>query len=161
MPIYAYRVVSGQEQVVMKMLLRKIKAEKLAVYSIIHIEDMKGYMLVEAENEIAARLAAAKIQHIKGVLPKEIKIEEIEHSLTSKMRSISDKVSKGDIVELISGPFKGERAKVLRLDDKKDELTVELIDVAVPIPVTIKSNVIKLRQRASDTKEEESSKNKK
>jgi|YelNatPaOPRAMG01_1025707.scaffolds.fasta_scaffold26747_4 transcriptional antiterminator NusG len=157
MPIFAYRVVSGQEQVVMKMLLKKVKAEKLAVYSIIHIEDMKGYMLVEAENEMAARLAAAKIQHIKGVLPKEIKMEEIEHSLSAKMKSISDKVSKGDIVELISGPFKGERAKVLRLDDKKDELTVELMDVAVPIPVTIKSNVIKLRQKASDVQQDESS----
>jgi len=157
MPIFAYRVVSGQEQVVMKMLLKKVKAEKLAVYSIIHIEDMKGYMLVEAENEMAARLAAAKIQHIKGVLPKEIKMEEIEHSLSAKMKSISDKVSKGDIVELISGPFKGERAKVLRLDDKKDELTVELMDVAVPIPVTIKSNVIKIRQKASDVQQDESS----
>ncbi|MEM3362219.1 MAG: transcription elongation factor Spt5 [Candidatus Anstonellaceae archaeon] len=151
MPIYSYRVVSGQEKIVMEMLVKKIKAEKLAVYSIIHIEDMKGYMFVEAENEMAARAAANKIQHIKGVITKEIDLKELEPLLSSKMKQISEKISKGDIVELTAGPFKGERAKVLRIDDKKDELVVELMDVAVPIPITIKANTIKLRQKAEET----------
>lgn len=155
MPLYSYKVVAGQEKIVMDMLAKKITSENLAVYSIIHIDDIKGYMFVEAENEMAARQAANKIHHIKGLVSRggkaqEFKLEELESHFSSTMKSISDKISKGDIVELIAGPFKGERAKVLRIDDKKDELTVELMDVAVPIPVTIKSNTMKLRQKAEE-----------
>jgi transcriptional antiterminator NusG len=50
---------------------------------------------------------------------------------------------KGDLIEITSGPFKGERAKVVRIDKEKEEVTVELVEVAVPIPVTIKMGTIK------------------
>ena len=59
-------------------------------------------------------------------------------------------ISKGDVVELVSGPFKGEKARVIKIDTNKDEVTVELTEVAVPIPVTIKANTIKVFQKASD-----------
>ena len=51
-------------------------------------------------------------------------------------------------VPVISGPFKGERAKVVRTDKEKDDVTVELIEVAVPIPVTIKTNTIRVVEQA-------------
>jgi transcriptional antiterminator NusG len=56
-------------------------------------------------------------------------------------------IEPGDTVEMSSGPFKGERAKVIKLDEAKDEITVELIEVAVPIPVTVKSKMVKLFQK--------------
>ncbi|MBI5047261.1 transcription elongation factor Spt5, partial [Candidatus Micrarchaeota archaeon] len=57
-------------------------------------------------------------------------------------------IEPGDLVEMTSGPFKGERAKVIKLDDAKDEITVELMEVAVPIPVTVKIKTVKLFQKA-------------
>ena len=38
----------------------------------------------------------------------------------------------------------GERAKVVRIDKDKEEVTVELVEVAVPIPVTIKLGTVKV-----------------
>ncbi|RLG18339.1 transcription elongation factor Spt5, partial [Candidatus Micrarchaeota archaeon] len=35
-------------------------------------------------------------------------------------------------------------------DENKDEITVELTEVAVPIPVTIKANTIRTYQKAED-----------
>jgi transcriptional antiterminator NusG len=153
MPIFAYRVIAGQEKIVMEILSKKVKSEKLPIYAVVHFEDMKGYMIVEAESEMAVRNAGMRIPHIKGVLDKPLKISDLEPMMDAATKPMSHSVSKGDIVELISGPFKGEKARVIRIDDNKDELTVELTEVAVPIPVTIKANTIRIRQKAEDAQQ--------
>lgn len=147
MPIYVYRVTAGQERIVTEMLATRVKKEKLPVYAIALFEDLRGYLLVEAEDVVAARQAAMRIRHIKGVLDKPMEISEID-SLIEAAKPAVMSISKGDIVELISGPFKGEKAKVIKIDEKKEELTVELTEVAVPIPVTIKANTIRIYQKA-------------
>jgi transcriptional antiterminator NusG len=66
------------------------------------------------------------------------------------------RVDVGDIVELISGPFRGERARVTRVDVKKEEITVELFEATVPIPVTVRGDSIKvLRKEIEDEQEAE------
>ena len=50
----------------------------------------------------------------------------------------AQEIAKGDTIEFTTGPFKGYKARVMRLDDVKGEITVELIDVVVPIPITTK-----------------------
>ena len=54
----------------------------------------------------------------------------------------------GDIVEFFVGPFKGYKARVIKVDQSKEEITVELMDVAVPIPVTTKSDMAKIIQKS-------------
>lgn len=147
--IYVYRVTAGQERVVAEMVSRKVAKEKLPILAVALFEDLKGYLLVEADDEVAVRQAALKIPHIKGVLNKPMQITEIE-SLIAAAKPAGMSLNKGDIIEIISGPFKGEKAKVAKIDLNKEELTVELTEVAVPIPVTIKANVIKLYQKAED-----------
>jgi transcriptional antiterminator NusG len=144
--IFIYRVTAGQEKVVADVLKNKIKKEKLAVYSLAAIDELHGYLLVEAADEVAVRQAAMRIPHIKGVLSKHMDLKEIDTLIAAK--SVGSTISKGDIVELVSGPFKGEKARVIKIDETKDDVTVELTEVAVPIPVTIKSGVIRVFQKA-------------
>ncbi|HIH19503.1 TPA: transcription elongation factor Spt5 [Candidatus Micrarchaeota archaeon] len=147
--IYVYRVTAGQEKVVLDMLMKKIKKETLKVYSIAHFEDLKGYLIVEGEDEVSVRQAGLRIPHIKGVLDRPMAIKDIEGMIEAAKPAVLS-VNKGDLVELISGPFKGEKARVIKIDTNKDEVTVELSEVAVPIPVTIKANTIKVFQKASE-----------
>ncbi|MCX8197587.1 MAG: transcription elongation factor Spt5 [Candidatus Micrarchaeota archaeon] len=147
--IYVYRVTAGQEKIVLDMLMKKVKKEKLKIYSIAHFEDLKGYLVVEGADEISVRQAGLKIPHIKGVLSKPMQIGEIEGMIAAAKPAVLS-ISKGDLVELISGPFKGEKARVIKIDTNKDEVTVELSEVAVPIPVTIKANTLKVYQKASE-----------
>ena len=147
--IYVYRVTAGQEKVVLDMLMKKIKKESLRIYSIAHFEDLKGYLIVEGEDEVSVRQAGLRIPHIKGVLDKPMALKDIEGMIEAAKPAVLS-VSKGDLVELISGPFKGEKARVIKIDTNKDEVTVELSEVAVPIPVTIKANTIKVFQKASE-----------
>jgi transcriptional antiterminator NusG len=55
-------------------------------------------------------------------------------------------LQEGQQVEIISGPFKGEKAKITRVNQSKEEVTVELLEAAVKIPVTIKAENIKVTQ---------------
>jgi len=142
-------VTTGQEKIVSQMLEKKAKAEKLNVYSIAYIENIKGYIFVEVPDKNVLAKLLQKMRHVKGFLAKPVKIEEIEKLIAlSKQPTIMLEV--GDIVEMTSGPFKGERAKVVKVDEGHDEVTVELIEVAVPIPITVKSKMIKIFQKASD-----------
>jgi len=147
--IYTVRVTTGQEKIVSQMLEKKAKAEKLNVYSIAYIENIKGYIFVEVPDKNVLAKLIQKMRHVKGFLATPVKIEEIEKLIAlSKQPIIMLEV--GDIIEMTSGPFKGERAKVVKVDEGHDEVTVELIEVAVPIPITVKSKMIKIFQKASD-----------
>ena len=144
--IFVYRVTAGQEKVVADILRNKIKKDKMPIYSVALLEDLRGYLVVETKDEVTARQSAMKIPHIKGVLRKSMNIEEIVPLIVSRTAKIQ--IGKGDIVELTSGPFKGEKAKIIKVDEDKDEVTVELVEIAVPIPVTIKLNTVKIYQKA-------------
>jgi transcriptional antiterminator NusG len=147
--IYVYRITVGQEKVVLDMLQKKISKDKLNVYAIAHFEDLKGYLVVEGEDEVSVRQAGLKIPHIKGVLAKSMELKDIEGLIEAAKPAVLS-INKGDVVELISGPFKGEKARVIKINTNKDEVTVELTEVAVPIPVTIKANTLKVFQKAVD-----------
>jgi transcription termination/antitermination protein NusG len=153
--ILTIRVTSGQEKMLSEILTKKARAEKLDVYSVVHVENVKGYLFVECLEENTVAKLIQRVKHVKGFLKKQVTLDEISELIkASKKPALSVEV--GDIIEMSSGPFKGERAKVLKLDDAKDEITVELMEVAVPIPVTVKSKMVKLFQKRG-AREEESS----
>ena len=147
--IYVYRITVRQEKIVLDMLQKRVKKDTLPIYSVAHFEDLKGYLVVEGADEVSVRQAGLKIPHIKGVLSKPMDAKEIEGLIEAAKPAVLS-IGKGDVVELISGPFKGEKARVIKIDTNKDEVTVELTEVAVPIPVTIKANTIKVFQKASE-----------
>jgi transcriptional antiterminator NusG len=140
--LFAYRVTAGQESIVADLLYEKIKKNKAPVSSLIVSTHLKGYLIAEAPNEVEARRVITNVPHIKGILHKTVELKELQELLESKPAELI--LNKGDLVEITSGPFKGERAKVVRIDKEKEEVTVELVEVAVPIPVTIKLGTIKV-----------------
>jgi len=61
--------------------------------------------------------------------------------------AVSISIEEGDIVEIISEPFKKEKAKVMRIDKQKEEVVVSLLAAVVPLPVTIKLDNVKVIRR--------------
>jgi len=53
----------------------------------------------------------------------------------------------GDIIEVLSGPFRGEKGKIVRINEAKKELTIELLEAVVPIPLTLSINVVRLIEK--------------
>ncbi len=143
---FVVKVTSGQEKIAANMLQNKLVKDQLPIYSIIVVEGMRGYIVVESEDEVTVRSFITKERNIRGILPKPLSDEEVNKLLVVK--SYAQEIHNGDTVEFSSGPFKGYKAKVLRVDDVKSEMTVELMDVVVPIPITTKMSTARIIQKA-------------
>ena len=149
-PIFALRTTANREEQVMDFITSNAKKKKLGVYSLMHPHGMRGYIFMEAKDRQDAEQAAFRVPYARGLLPKEVSYEEIEHMLEpSKKAEVN--IQKGDIVEIISGAaFKHSQAKVTRLDKTKEEVVVELLESAVPIPITLKMDAVKVIRRESE-----------
>ena len=152
--IFALRTTANREDQVMDFLVSNVKKKKLPVFSVIRPHGMRGYIFVEAADRQSAEQAAFNVPYARGILSKEINYSEIEHMLEQVKREVD--IRKNDIVEIISGPFKREQAKVTRIDKTKEEVVVELLGAAVPIPITVKMDAVKVIRRESEAPAESS-----
>lgn len=143
--IFALRTTANREDQVMDFVVSNIKKKKLEVYAVIRPHGMRGYIFLEAADRQNAEQAAFNVPYARGILPKEIEYREIEHMLEQVKREVD--IRKNDIVEIISGPFKREQAKITRIDKAKEEVVVELLGAAVPIPITVKMDAVKVIRR--------------
>jgi transcription termination/antitermination protein NusG len=142
--IFTVRTTVGQERVIIDMLYYKIQQDGLSVYSLVEMADLKGYILIETDSKKTAELLIHNIPHIKGgqIVEGKINIKEITGILES--RPLMSSIKQGQTVEIILGPFKGARAKVMRVNVSKEEVVIELFDSTVKIPITIKAENIKI-----------------
>jgi transcriptional antiterminator NusG len=153
--IFALRTTANREDQVMDFLSSNVKKKKLGVYSIIRAHGMRGYIFVEAVDRQTAEQSIYGVPYARGILPKEVGYNEIEHMLEQVKFEVD--IRKNDIVEIIGGAFKREQAKVSRVDKIKEEVVVELLEAAVPIPITLKMDMVKVirRESAGDSSKEE------
>ncbi len=146
--IYTVRTTTGREDIVVDLLASKIRAQGLDIKSVFHPREIKGYIFLEADLGMVQK-AVQGLLHIKGVIQKPVRLEEISHFLEHKKEHIS--IEMNDIVEIIGGPFNGEKGRVKRLSANKDEVTVELLEASTPIPVTIAVEFVKILKKGAVT----------
>jgi transcriptional antiterminator NusG len=146
--IFALRTTANREDQVMDFVVSNVQRKGLEVFTVIRPHGMRGYIFLEAGNRNDAEQAAFNVPYARGILPKEIEYKEIEHMLEQVKRD--QNIMKNDIVEIISGPFKREQAKITRIDKTKEEVVVELLESAVPIPITVKMDAVKVIRRDSE-----------
>ncbi|MBR9690778.1 transcription elongation factor Spt5 [Candidatus Woesearchaeota archaeon] len=151
--IFALRTTANREDQVLGFLTSNIEKKKMPVYSVIKPHGMRGYIFLEADNRVEAEQAAFGIPYARGILPKEVEYNEIEHMLEQVKRDVN--IQKNDIAEIISGPFKREKAKITRVDQLKEEVVLELLEAAVPIPITLKIDAVKVIRREDEEPEDE------
>ena len=141
------------------------------IYAILSPATLRGYVFIEGMNTDRMRektkdikkarsfvidtttsgkrkAYGAKGKSLKSVdkeMVAELAIEEIDKYLTPLSTVVG--IVEGDLVELINGPFKGEKARVQQIDQAKEEITVELIEAMVPIPVTVKGDSVRVIEK--------------
>ena len=147
--IFAVRTTANREEQVMDFIGSNAKKKELGVYAVVHPHGMRGYVFVEATSRRDAEQAAAKVPYARGLLPKIISYEEVEHMLEPTKKAELN-IQTNDIVEILGGPLKREQAKISRLDKTKEEVVVELLEAAVPIPITLKIDAVKVIRRAGE-----------
>lgn len=143
--LFALRTTANREDQVLDFVSAKVEKEKLGVFALIKPHGMRGYLFVEASSRTDAEQAVYNVSYARGLLPNEVDYAEIEHMLEQVKKEYN--IRQGDICEIISGPFKREQAKITRVDQIKEEVVVELLDSAVPIPITVKMDAVKVVRR--------------
>ncbi|MBI2647077.1 transcription elongation factor Spt5 [Candidatus Woesearchaeota archaeon] len=147
--IFVLRTTANREDQVMDFVTSNAIKKKLEIYSVIRPHGMRSYIFIEAATKTDAEQAAFNIPYARGILSQPVKYSEIEHMLEQVKHEVN--IQKNDIVEIISGPFKRENAKVTRIDKTKEEVVVELLEAAVPIPITVKMDAVKVIRRETET----------
>ncbi|MDP1696074.1 MAG: transcription elongation factor Spt5, partial [archaeon] len=151
--IFIIKVTTNKEDRAAEMISERARKKALNVFSIVKPHGVKGYIILEAEDRESAEEAAFNLPYVKGIIGKTVSYEEIKNMLEPKVEDI--KIEVGDIVEMIGQTFKGEKAKVIRVDKGKGEVVVSLLGASVPIPVTVKIDNVKVIRR--EDKEDEDS----
>jgi len=141
----------GQERRVAEALGGKARRFGLPVLSLLAPAELRGYVFIETTDPIRVEKGVRGVSYARALIKgpdgqaKDTPFSEIAHFLTPV--SAVAKIAEGDIVELVSGPFRGEKAKVTRVDDTKEEITVELIESMVPIPITVKGEHVRVLEK--------------
>ena len=154
MGIYALKTTVNQEQAVANMVESAIKEKEKREHGLKAIlvpEELRGYVLIEATFPEVIEQIVQSIPHARGLVKGEMELEEIEHFLTPKP-SVTG-IIEGSIIEIVSGPFKGERARVKKVDEAHEEITIELFEAMVPIPVTVRGDSVRVLSKEQHEEE--------
>ncbi|HLD98082.1 MAG TPA: transcription elongation factor Spt5 [Candidatus Nanoarchaeia archaeon] len=157
MAIFVIKVTTNKEEKVMDMIAEHVLKKEIRIYSISKPLGLRGYILLEAPDKEHAEDACFNLPYVKGIVGKTITYDEIKNMIEPNIEAVN--IEKDDIVEILSDPFKKEKAKVLRIDKQKGEVVVSLLGAVVQIPVTIKIENIKVIRRGKDVEPEENERN--
>ena len=138
--ILTARTTRGREKTAINSLRSKIKNSDKDVKAVFHPDDLKGYIFLEGK-ESDIRDLVSEVRNINGIIDEEVGVDEIEKYLSDEQEEI--KIEEGDEVEVVGGAFKGEEAKITRVDETNREVTIELLDAAVPIPTTVDADMVR------------------
>ncbi|MBU1051662.1 MAG: transcription elongation factor Spt5 [Nanoarchaeota archaeon] len=151
--IFIIKVTTNKEEKAVEMISDRAKKKDLNVFSVVKLHGLKGYMVLESADRESAEEAVFNLPYVKGIIGKTVQYEEIEQMLEPKVEEMNIEIN--DIVEIMGQTFKGEQAKVTRIDKQKGEVVVSLLGASVPIPVTVKIDNIKVIRREKEVGEED------
>lgn len=143
--IYIVKVTTNKEDKALEMIADKVKKKNIGIYAIARPHGLRGYIFLEAPDHKHAEDAVFNLPYVKGIIGETVTYDKIKQMLEPVAADI--KIEKNDIIEIISEPFKNEKAKVVRVDKPKNECVVSLLGAAVPIPVTVKLDNIRVIRR--------------
>ena len=146
MAIYAVRTTSGQERTVADLLASRIGLKKLTVSSVLVPEVIKGYIFIEAAGPHIVDEAISGVRHARARTRGMTTVSAIERFIITK--PVIEDLNVNDVVEVVSGPFKGSKAKITSIDRVKQEVTIELLEEGFAIlPITVHADYVKLVER--------------
>jgi transcription termination/antitermination protein NusG len=143
--IFVIKVTTNKEDKALEMIEDKARKKQLNVYSLARPHGLRGYIFMEADERETAEESAFNLPYVKGIIGKTLTYDEVKNMLEPAVAELH--IEKNDIVEIISEPFKKEKAKVVRIDRQKEEAVVSLLGAQVPIPVTVKLDNLRVIRR--------------
>jgi len=151
--IFSIKTQVGKEQNAADIINSRADKSKIKIPSILVTPELRGYIFLEGYDKERIKEMIKTVSYARNMLEGDIPVEQIEHFLVPA--SAVAKIAEGDVVEMIAGPFRGETAKVTHIDDSKEEITVELFESVVPIPITVRGEQVRVVKKKEEKKDKE------
>ncbi|MBN1216667.1 MAG: transcription elongation factor Spt5 [Candidatus Lokiarchaeota archaeon] len=154
--LFAVRTTINQESNILRQIFYRFRILDIIpdIKAILISPLLPGYIFFEAPQKHDVQIAVQGIPHIKGRIVQNISLGEIKHVLLP--RSVTEYLEVGDTVEIISGVFEGERAKVMRMPhdtSSSEEVVVRLLQEETPITIKIHGDYLKLVEKKKEEEE--------
>jgi transcriptional antiterminator NusG len=111
------------------------------LYSIVIPPDIKGYIILEVKGLHLIYNLIKDIKHVKGRATGSISIEELEKLIITK--PVITELKPGDLVEIISGPFKGLKATVVSVNLQRNEVTLNMLESSYKLEATVPGDYVR------------------
>lgn len=143
--IFAVRTTTGQEKSVAVLIAEKAASLGADVTAVMAPEVLRGYVLVEAPSQRDVLMSIAGLRHVRGKVVGKVNMKDVDGFLVP--RSPTEGLEEGDFVEIIKGPFKGEKAKVTQIIANREEVVLQLLESTYPIPIRVHGDFIKIIEK--------------
>lgn len=154
--IFAVRTTIGQEKSVLQNAFNRLRVLNPFpdLKALMIAEELRGYVFVEATHQRDVMITIAGLRHIKGKIVGSISLESISHVISP--RKVTEILEEGDVVEIVSGIFMGQKAQVVRMpkEGAKEEVTLRLLDSDSAISIKIHGDFLKLVEKGEKHQEE-------
>ena len=122
------------------------------IFGVLSPHYMKGFIFVEATalhhvQKLIGRVGVGvtPLKNCSKVMDGEAPLEDVLPYLEPK--AATSGIEEGCIVEISGGAFRGQAARVTRVAESKEEVTVELFEAAVPVALTVRADQVRVTQR--------------
>lgn len=133
---FAIKTTASQETNVAMFIEAKAKMRNVNIQSILVVPELKGYVIVEANEPYKLQRLIREIRHVRSLIPVAMEKDEVLALIKRK-----EEFHVGDTVEIIAGPLKGHRGLIRAI--KRNRATVELTDVTSLLTITLKLSQLK------------------
>lgn len=145
---YAIRTTVGQEKNIALILEMRVRSRNLPIKSILVIDDVKGFIFIESTAPFYVDNLIARTKHIKGKVGGFFTYKDLEKFI--KPKPIIEEIEVNDIVEIISGPFRGMQGRVTQVDKAKGEIRVEILEASYPLPIIINADYVRIVKKGKE-----------
>jgi transcriptional antiterminator NusG len=165
--LYIVKTAIGSEQRVANEMYARLHGSgsltslQSEIMSILHPTGMRGYLFIESSalhhvekligrsggRDPAARrgLNQTPLKNAKTVLPGAAPLVDILPYLEPK--AVTSGIEVGCIVEIVTGAFKGEKARVLSVAESKEEVSMELYEQPIPMTLNMRGDHVRVVER--------------
>ncbi|MCX8195461.1 MAG: KOW motif-containing protein [Acidilobaceae archaeon] len=138
---YSLYVTGGMEIRTALVIGKRAKDMNVDLRSIVVPPEAKGYIFLEVGDPGALVLLLTGLRHAKRKRPVMVKEEEVLRIAKPVVELPT--ISKGQLVEVIGGPFRGMKGRVIEVYEARKEADVTLLETDYRMVVTISLDLLK------------------
>lgn len=144
---FAIRTTARQEPNVALMIEVHARTRNLPIHSIIVPPDLRGYIILETVGLHIVYEAIRGLKHVRGRAAGTLRWEDLEKMI--KPKPLIEILQVGEEVEIVAGPFRGMKAKIVDIDKARNEVSLNVLEASYPLTITVPVDYVRPVKKVS------------